>query len=116
MKRFEDLVAWQKAKELCKSIYRSFGSIKDYDFKVQIQKASVSIMNNIAEGFERKSKREFLYFLNIAKGSCGEVRSMVLLAYELGILSKPEHIELKLQAEDVSRIIAGLIKAIESKG
>ena len=75
--RFEDIQAWQKAKLLSVRIYNVFESSKDYSFKDQIQRASVSIMNNIAEGFERKSNNEFKHFLFIAKGSCGEVRSML---------------------------------------
>jgi len=81
--RFEDILAWQKAKTLTKEIYLKFSDSKDYSFKDQIQRASCSIMNNIAEGFERKSNNEFKYFLFIAKGSCGEVRSMLILSYEL---------------------------------
>ena len=81
--RFEDIIAWQKAKEMTVSIYNLFDLNKDYSFKDQIQRASVSIMNNIAEGFERKSNNEFKHFLFIAKGSCGEVRSMLILAKEL---------------------------------
>ena len=66
--RFEDIIAWQKAKILTVCIYKLFELSKDYGFKDQIQRASVSIMNNIAEGFERKSNNEFKYFLYIAKG------------------------------------------------
>ena len=65
--RFEDILAWQKAKTLTKEIYLKFSDSKDYSFKDQIQRASSSIMNNIAEGFERKSNNEFKYFLFIAK-------------------------------------------------
>jgi four helix bundle protein len=78
IERFEDIMAWQKAKDLSVAIYRLFETIKDFGFKDQIQRASVSVMNNIAEGFERKGNKEFAYFLYIAKGSCGEVRSMKL--------------------------------------
>ncbi len=74
MERFEDIIAWQKAKDLSVMIYRLFEHSKDFGFKDQIQRASVSIMNNIAEGFERKGNKEFAYFLFISKGSCGEVR------------------------------------------
>lgn len=81
--RFEDIIAWQKAKELTIQIYSLFEESKDFGFKDQIQRASVSVMNNIAEGFERKSNKEFKQFLYIAKGSCGEVRSMLIVAHEL---------------------------------
>ncbi|KAB2846739.1 MAG: four helix bundle protein, partial [Melioribacteraceae bacterium] len=72
--RFEEILGWQKAKEFTLNIYKSFSNCKDFAFKDQIQRASVSIMNNIAEGFERKSNKEFKQFLFIAKGSAGEVR------------------------------------------
>lgn len=81
--RFEDALAWQKAKLLCVDIYKVFENSKDFGFRDQIQRAAVSVMNNIAEGFERKGNKEFTYFLYVAKGSCGEVRSMLILAKEL---------------------------------
>lgn len=75
VKYFEDLVVWQKAKELTISVYQELKDCRDFGYKDQIQRAAVSIMNNIAEGFERNSYKQFLY---IAKSSCGEVRSMVI--------------------------------------
>ncbi len=88
IERFEDIKAWQKAKDLSVAIYRLFEASKDFGFKDQIQSASVSVMNNIAEGFERKGNKEFSYFLYVAKGSCGEVRSMLILAKELGKINE----------------------------
>jgi four helix bundle protein len=85
--RFEELIAWQKAKVLCVNVYKAFDQSKDFGFKDQIQRASVSVMNNIAEGFERRVNKEFVYFLYLAKGSCGEVRSMLILAKELNKIS-----------------------------
>ena len=79
MKSFEDIIAWQNAKTLTLEIYNSLISCTDYSFRDQIRRASVSIMNNIAEGFERNSDKELRYFLYIAKGSCGEVRLMIYL-------------------------------------
>ena len=76
---FEELRVWQHARELVKFIYSDFVNCKDWGFKTQIQKAGISIGNNIAEGFERKSDKEFSRFLDISKGSCGEVRSMFIL-------------------------------------
>ena len=74
IEKFEDIIAWQKAEELTLLIYKAFKDNKDFGFKDQIQKASVSIMNNIAEGFERRGDKEFKHFLFIAKGSSGEIR------------------------------------------
>ena len=110
--RFEDIIAWQKAKELTNLVYKEFETSKDYGFKNQIQKACVSIMNNIAEGFERKSNKEFKYFLFVAKGSCGEVRSMLHLAKELEKLSEKSFKEKYKLSEEISKILSGLIKTL----
>jgi len=110
--KFEDILAWQKAKILTLTIYKSFSSQRDYGFKDQIQRASVSIMNNIAEGFERRGDKEFKYFLSIAKGSCGEVRSMLYLGYELKYLPKQEFDKLYTLAVEVSKMIAGFMKTL----
>lgn len=113
VKRFEDLIAWQKARLLSVAIYKAFEDSKDYGFKDQIQRAAVSAMNNIAEGFERKTKKEFSYFLSIAKGSCGEVRSMLVLAKDLKKLSTETADSLLQQAEETSKIIAGLMNSLK---
>jgi four helix bundle protein len=112
IERFEDIIAWQKAKELAVKIYRLFETSKDYSFKDQIQRASVSVMNNIAEGFERKTNNEFKQFLFIAKGSCGEVRSMLILAKELNKIEKNKAEELYSLSEEISKIISGFIKTL----
>jgi len=75
--KFEDIIAWQKSRDLTLAVYGAFRNIKDFSFRDQIQRASVSVMNNIAEGFERKGNKEFGRFLCISNGSCGEVRSML---------------------------------------
>jgi four helix bundle protein len=77
---FEDLKIWQDARVLCNDIYDSVEKLRDFDFKSQIQRAAVSVMNNIAEGFERRTKKDFAHFLDQAKGSAAEVRSMLYLA------------------------------------
>ena len=112
IERFEEIIAWQKAKDLAVKIYSSFADTKDFGFKDQIQRASVSIMNNIAEGFERKSNNEFKQFLYIAKGSCGEVRSMLILAKELQKINKDESSKLIELSEEISKILSGLIKTL----
>jgi four helix bundle protein len=109
---FEDIIAWQKAKVLTKDIYASFADSKDYSYKDQIQRASVSIMNNIAEGFERKSNKELRQFLYIAKGSCGEVRSMLILSLELGYLSKEKSDQLVQKSIEISKTLSGFIKSL----
>jgi four helix bundle protein len=87
IKRFEDLIAWQKAQDLAYFIYQNFGSIKDFSFRDQILRAAVSISNNIAEGFDRGSDSEFKRFLFIARGSNSEVKSMLYLALRLELIT-----------------------------
>ena len=112
IERFEELIAWQKSKELTILIYRLFKNNKDLSFKDQIQRASISIMNNIAEGLERKSNRELMNFLYIAKGSCGEVRSMLCIANDLSYITKNDlNIANNLSIE-VSKLLSGFIKVL----
>jgi four helix bundle protein len=85
IKRFEDIEAWQRAREIAKNIYRITSSgefSRDYGLKDQIRRSSVSIMSNIAEGFERDGNKEFIYFLSLAKGSCGEAASQLYVALD----------------------------------
>lgn len=112
MKRFEEIIAWQKAKELAVFVYRIFRANRDYGFRDQIQRAAVSVGNNIAEGFERQSDKELKQFLFIAKGSCGEVRSMIYLAQDLGYLKEQEAIIIRDSAQEISRMLAGFIKKL----
>ena len=112
-KRFEDLWIWQKSRELIKEIYKDFRSesgSKDYGFRGQIQEAGVSIMNNIAEGFERRTDPEFARFLDIAEGSCGEVRSMYYTAEDLGYIDSATVDTRRSRARQISAGIASLTK------
>ena len=113
--RFEDLIAWQKARELTRAIYRvtKQGTFaQDRGSCNQIQRASVSIMSNIAEGFERNNPGDFHRFLVIAKASCGEVRSQLYVALDSGYLEASLFTQLSTQALEVSRIIGGLVTAV----
>src|SRR5438874_853005 len=99
--RFEDLIAWQKARVLTRNVYlatRSGALSKDYGLSGQVQRASVSVMSNIAEGYERASRPEFHQFLVVAKGSCGEVRSQLYVALDVGYLNQAKFDELQSQA------------------
>jgi four helix bundle protein len=86
--RFEDLLVWKKSIISWVEIYNTFSWLKDYDFRNQVQRAVISISNNIAEWFERKTNKELKYFLYISKWSCWEARSMLYLAYKLGYIDK----------------------------
>ena len=110
--KFEDILAWQKSKVLTLKVYTSLSNLKDFAFRDQICRASVSIMNNIAEGFERKSDKEFKHLLFIAKGSCGEVRSMLYLAKELNYFKDKEYLYLLNMSIEVSKMLSGLIKTL----
>lgn len=115
MPHFEDLVVWQEAKALTLAIYRIMREIRDYGFRDQIQRASVSIMNNIAEGSDAGSDATNIRFLNIAKGSCSEVRSMLHLCHELGYCTKTQQEELIGSTRKISASIKNLIKYITNK-
>jgi four helix bundle protein len=111
IERFEDLIAWQKARELTKQIYnvttkKPFSS--DFGLREQIQRATVSIMSNLAEGFERGSSSEFHQYIVIAKASCAEVRSQLYTALDIGYITKEEFNGVNNLAAEVSRIIGGL--------
>ncbi len=112
IERFEDITAWKKAKVLTLWVYGNFKNCRDISFRNQIERVSVSIMNNIAEGFERKGDKEFKQFLFIAKGSCGEVRSMLNLALELGYLDKKNFEIYNDLSIEISKILFGLIKTL----
>ncbi|MBS1934532.1 MAG: four helix bundle protein [Bacteroidetes bacterium] len=111
--RFEDLIAWQKAQDLAIHIYYNFGSIKDFSFKNQICSAAVSVSNNIAEGFDSNSKKEFNRFLGISRNSCNEVKSMIYLAFRLQYIDERKKILIIGYCEEVARIIVGLMKSLE---
>lgn len=113
IKKFEDIIAWQKAGELSLAIYKQFRESKDFGLKNQIERASVSIMNNVAEGFERRSNKEFIHFLYIAKGSCGEVRSMLYLAKRLDYIDNKQFDYFYELSVEISKLLAGLIKSLK---
>lgn len=109
--KFEDLIAWRKARELTRRVYeitRAGEFAKDFRLSSQIQSAAVSIMSNIAEGFERSGLGEFHQFLSTAKASCAELRSQLYVALDAGYIDERMFHELRLQAEEVGRIIGGL--------
>lgn len=112
IEKFEDLLVWQKAEIFTVNIYRTFKTLKDYSFRDQIQRAAVSVMNNISEGYERKGNKEYSRFLFIAKSSCGETRSMLHLALKLGYTIEQDYMLLNEQAIEISKMLYGLIKKL----
>jgi len=114
IENFEDLLVWQKGMAIVKQIYfisRDGALNRDFAFRDQLRRAALSIPSNIAEGFERASRKEYVYFLNIAKGSAGEVRSLLRVALELGYLENPKHDELGAAILELSRFLSNQIVA-----
>ncbi|GBD90297.1 hypothetical protein BMS3Abin04_01014 [bacterium BMS3Abin04] len=112
IKRFEDIIAWQKARELNINVFSIFAQHKNYGFRDQILRASLSIMNNIAEGFERQTNKEFIQFLYISKGSAAEVRSMLYLAKDFNYISENKFNELYDRVVEITKLISGFIKSL----
>jgi four helix bundle protein len=113
---FEDLIAWQKARDLTRAIYlatRQGLFARDLGLADQIQRAVVSIMSNIADGFERGGRAEFYQFLTIAKASCAEVRSQLYVALDVEYLDLFAFEDLLLQTEEVAQLVAGLRSTLE---
>ena len=114
---FEDLWDWQKGIALVKAVYllTAEGQLhRDFGLRDQLQRAAVSIPTNIAEGFERETCKEYVRFLYIAKGSAGEVRSLLRVALEVGYLDQPRHDQLRAQVMEISRLIANHIKSLQA--
>ncbi len=117
-KGFEQIVSWRKARELNKEIYQITDEkvfSKDFALRDQIRRASISVSSNIAEGYGRKTNKEFIYFLNVAKASCYEVKSQLYLAMDVEYISKVEFEKAYGICEEISKTIHGLIKHLENK-
>lgn len=115
--RLEDMLAWQKAKQLTIDIYKLTNEplfSKDFGLKDQIRRAAVSVPSNIAEGFGRGGTNEFKNFLSISKGSLYEVKTQLIIAYELGLVEEPSKEKLTLNIEEITGMISGLIKYLKN--
>lgn len=116
IERFEDVVAWQRGRELTNAVYAVSGRgrfARDYDLRSQIRRACISITSNIAEGFDRGGRAEFIQFLSTAKGSAGEVRSQLYVARDQGYLTQDEFNHLASAADDVGRLIGGFMQYLQ---
>jgi four helix bundle protein len=116
IQRFEDLEAWKISRDLTKEIYRITTGEKfarDFGLRDQIRRAAVSIMSNVAEGFERDGDKEFVQFLFVAKAPCGEVRSQLYVAFDQNYISENDFNIIYAKAIENSRIISGLIKYLK---
>ncbi len=116
-KSFDEILAWQRARELTKLIYIVSSSDKfdkDFSLKDQIRRSSVSVMANIAEGYDRRGDKEFVRFLNIAKGSLAEVKSHLYVAFDIGYVNKEKLESLFSLIDEIAKLISGLIKYLKT--
>jgi four helix bundle protein len=109
---FEELKIWQRARTLTNAIYNAMCACKDFAFGDQIQRAATSVMNNIAEGFERRTKKDFAHFLDLAKGSAGEVRSMLYLGEDRGYITAKAAGPLRADYKELSKSIGALAASL----
>lgn len=112
---FRSLKAWQKAYDLALEIYKitkDFPRTEVYGLTSQIQRASISVSANIAEGYERNHRKEYIQFLMIAKGSLGEVETHLMFARDLGYITSEKYIELEEQRQEAGKVLRGLIKSL----
>ena len=117
IERFEDIEVWKLSREIISRIYRiteTGNFCRDFELKRQIRRASISIMSNISEGFERRSNKEFVHFLFIAKGSAGEVRSHLYITYDLEYIDIHDLNDLKSRLEIISKSLSGFIKYLRA--
>jgi four helix bundle protein len=113
--QFENLKVWQKARELAVAITRELKDCKESNLRDQLQRVALSIMNNIAKGYERKGASEFDRFLYIARGYCGEFRSMLYVVEDLGCITNEQRMVLNETCVDISKMLSGLIKRINGQ-
>ena len=114
IERFEDIEAWKEARILVKEIYGFFIRVKDYGFRDQIQRASISVMSNISEGFDRGSNKELIQFLVIARGSVSEVKSLSYAALDIGYIDESTFKKISERCYKLTNLINGFIRYLKS--
>ena len=114
IEKFEDIGSWREARNLVSDVYAVLGSCKDYGFKDQMQRAAISTMSNIAEGFDRGTNKEFVQFLVIARGSVSEVKSLCYAALDLGYLSESSFADICKRCISLSNMINGFIRYLKN--
>ena len=112
--KFEDIESWKEARILVKEIYHLFANVKDYGFRDQIQRAAISVMSNIAEGFDRNSNKEFIQFLVIARGSVSEVKSLIYAAMDIGYVDKNNFSVISAHCLKLTNLINGFIRYLRN--
>jgi len=112
---FEDLEVWQRGCRLTVEVFKAFADCKNFSFRDQIQRSALSIPSNVAEGSERGSVKDFAHFLNIAKGSCGELRAQLYIARKLDFLAKTDFDALLKESKELSKMLEGLRRSMLSR-
>lgn len=113
---FEDLEVWQRGCRLAVDVFETFANCRNFTMQDQVQRASLSIPSNVAEGYERNSNKEFIRFLNISKGSGGELRTQLYISRKLNFLTKPDFNRLVGEAKEISAMLHGLSRAVSKRG
>ncbi len=109
---FEDLEVWQRGCRLAVDIFQTFASCRNFTMQDQVQRAALSVPSNVAEGYERNSNKEFIRFLNIAKGSCGELRTQIYISRKLDFVTKADFERLIAECKEISAMLHGLSQAV----
>lgn len=113
IERFEDIEAWKEARILVKEVYEYFRDIKDFSLRDQIQRSALSVMNNIAEGFDRGTNKEFIQFLIIARGSVSETKSLGYAAFDIGYIDKDKMERIHDRCFKLTNLINGFIRYLK---
>ena len=113
--KFEDMEIWKRSAKLSAELYRSFADCRDFGFKDQITRSGLSIPSNIAEGSERSSKKEFIRFLQYAKGSCGELRTQIYIGIEIGYIEQNRGKAWLNETREISAMLVGFINSLEKQ-
>jgi four helix bundle protein len=113
--RFEDLAVWKRSARLSAELYKSLRDLKDFGFRDQVTRSGLSVPSNIAEGYERKSPKEMVNFLNYAKGSAGELRTQLYIGMDIGYIEREAGVQWIKEAEEISRMLHGLMQTIRTQ-
>lgn len=109
---FEDLEVWQRGCRLAVDVFETFAACRNFTMQDQVQRAALSVPSNIAEGYERNSNKEFIRFLNISKGSCGELRTQIYISRKLKFLTKSDFDRVIGDCKEISAMLHGLVRAV----
>lgn len=112
---FENLEVWKRSMDLCEAVYREVSELRPYGLRDQLERSALSVPSNIAEGQERDAPRDFIRFLRISKGSCGEMRTQLILASRLGVISAEKVSTFINESREISAMLQGLVRSIQKR-